>query len=191
MPPSATGGQEPKSVLGGSGVTEIQAYITQILDLACDYSIVLIAIWVPRAENERSDLLSRRSAFAKAEYYLGEGWFRNLDQIWAPHKVDVFSSATNVRVVSGRFMSKFYHPRSDWTDSLSVQWPSEEVIWAHPPLKLVGAAVHQFMNSGSNGTLIIPLWRTAAWWPLIYPRERRGGTAVFIKDVQTLGGLLA
>ena len=83
-------------------------------------------------------------------------------------------------------MSKFYRLRSNWTDSLSIQWPSEEVTWPLP--KLVGAAVHQFINSGSNGTLIIPLWRSAAWWPLIYPRERRGGPGwVFIKDVKALG----
>jgi hypothetical protein len=187
VPATATGGKEPKSVLGGSKVAEIQAYIIKIMDLACDYDIQLVAIWVPRAQNERSDLLSRRSAFAKAEYHLSDTSFAELDRMWGHHTLDVFSLPTNVRVISRRFMSKFYHPGSIWVDSLSVRWPTDDVIWAHPPPRLVGAAIQQFQSSQARGTLIVPLWRAAAWWPLIYPRGRRWGPASFITDVRRLG----
>ena len=109
VPPSATGGKAPRSVLGGSRVDAVQAYIIKILDLACAKNIQLVAIWVPRAENERSDLLSRMSAIAQAEYCLSDRSYARIESQWGPHTLDVFSIYENVRVASGRFMSKFYH----------------------------------------------------------------------------------
>ena len=119
-------------------------YIVKILDLALEQDIELVAIWVPRAENERSDLLSRTSAMARAEYWMSDAAFAAIDNRWGCHSLDMFSIPDNVRVASGRFMSKFYSSTSVWIDSLSVRWPAEEVIWAHPPPCLVGAAIRQF-----------------------------------------------
>ena len=187
VPPSATGGKEPKSVLGGSRVDEIQAYIIKILDLAVERNIELVAIWVPRAENERSDLLSRTSELARAEYWMSDAAFAGIDSRWGCHSLDVFSMPDNVRVTSGRFMSKFYDSKSVWIDSLSVRWPHNEVIWAHPPPRLVGAAIRQFQASGASGTLIVPWWPTAPWWPMIYPRGNRWGPAQFVKEVMRVG----
>jgi len=79
VPPSATGGKEPKSVLGGSRVDDIQSYIIKILDLALERNIELVAIWVPRAENERSDLLSRTSELARAECWMSDTAFARID----------------------------------------------------------------------------------------------------------------
>jgi hypothetical protein len=84
-------------------------------------------------------------------------------------------------------MSKFYHSTSVWIDSLSVRWPAEEVIWAHPPPRLVGAAIRQFQASEASGTLIVPCWQSAPWWPMIYPRGNRWGPAPFIKEVRRVG----
>lgn len=187
VPPSATGGQEPKSVLGGSRVDAIQEYLVKILDLAMERKITLVAIWVPRAANERSDLLSRMSAMARAEYWMTDSTFSSLDERWGPHTLDVFSIQETVRVRSGRFMSKFYHQNAIWIDCLSTTWPSNDVIWAHPPPRLVGEAVQQFQESRSRGTLIIPLWRSTSWWPLIYPRGDTHSPATFIKSVVRLG----
>jgi len=187
VPPSATGGKAPKSVLGGSRVDEIQDYIIKILDLASEKDFQLVAIWVPRALNERSDLLSRLSAMARAEYCLSDACFAQVDRAWGRHSIDVFSVAENVRVESGRFMSKFYHERSVWIDSLSARWPASETIWAHPPPKLVGAAIQQFQASGAAGTLVVPLWRMASWWPILYPRGSRWGPAPFVKQIMRLG----
>jgi len=121
VPPSATGGKEPKSVLGGSRVDDIQTYIIKILDLALERNIELVAIWVPRAENERSDLLSRTSELARAEYWMSDAAFARIDDRWGRHSLDAFSMPENVRVTSGRFMSKFYNSKSTWVDSLSCQ----------------------------------------------------------------------
>ena len=68
-----------------------------------------------------------------------------------------------------------------------MRWPADELIWVHPPPRLVGAAVQQFQSLGADGTLIVPVWRTAAWWPLLYPRGRLFGPAAFISDVLVLG----
>ena len=70
VPERATGGKPAKSVLGGSSIPEIQNLVIDILDLATDHKIQLTPIWIPRAQNERSDLLSRLGRLAHFEYHL-------------------------------------------------------------------------------------------------------------------------
>ena len=118
---------------------------------------------------------------------MSDAVFATIDNRWGPHSLDVFSMPKNVRVASGRFMSKFYHSTSVWIDSLSVRWPADEVIWAHPPPRLVGAAIRQFQSSGASGTLIVPRWQTAPWWPMIYPRGDRWGPAPFVQEIISIG----
>ena len=126
VPPSATGGQAPKSVLGGSRVPDIQNFVIKILDLADMHKIRLVAVWIPRAHNERVDLLSCTSHFALFEYHIKREFFRqlDLDPCWAPqrHSIDMFSADNNVRVQSEKFVSRFHHPRAIWADALSFRW---------------------------------------------------------------------
>ena len=118
---------------------DIQNFVIKILDLADMHKIRLVAVWVPRADNERADLLSRTSHLALFEYHMRREFFRqlDLDPCWAPqrHSIDMFSTDSNVRVQSGKFVSRFYHPRAIWADALSFRWKTspEEMLWVHPP----------------------------------------------------------
>ena len=187
VPYSATGGAEPKSVLGGSRVEEIQEWIIQLLDLAQEHNIGILAQWVPRSENERSDALSRISALEKFEYSINPYWFQKLEAKWGPHSIDAFATNENVTVQSKRFCSRFFNKDAEWTDAFSRRWSPMENVWAHPPPKFIGEAIAHIRLSGCSATLLVPMWKGASWWPILYPSGASSGTAAFISDAYVLG----
>jgi len=191
VPHSATGGQAPKSVLGGSRVPEIQDFVIRILDLAYVHKIRLVAVWIPRAENERADLLSRTTHLAQFEYNLKRLFFRQLDEDprWGRHSTDMFSADHNVSVRSGRFCSRFYHPQAVWADALSFRWTAAlgDMLWVHPPPRTIGAALTHMVFCGCRGTLITPRWQGAPWWPLLFPGGTDAPPAPFVREVIELG----
>ena len=193
VPASATGGQAPKSVLGGSKVPEVQEFVIRIMDLALLHKIRIVAIWIPRAKNERADLLSRTSRLDQFEYNIKRSCFRSLDEdpTWAParHSTDMFSKQENARVRSSRFCSRFFHPQAVWTDALSFRWRTApgEMLWVHPPPRMIGAALTRMTDCGCSGTLISPRWVGASWWPLLYPRGSDNPPAPFVREVRMLG----
>ena len=191
VPHSATGGQAPKSVLGGSRVPEIQDFVIRILDLAYVHKIRLVAVWIPRAENERADLLSKTTHLAQFEYNLKRLFFRQLDEDprWGRHSTDMFSADHNVSVRSGRFCSRLYHPQAVWADALSFRWTAAlgDMLWVHPPPRTIGAALTHMVFCGCRGTLITPRWQGAPWWPLLFPGGTDAPPAPFVREVIELG----
>ena len=85
---------------------------------------------------------------------------------------------------SRRFNSQFYHPRAEWVNCLTTHW-EDELNWVHPPYGNMGAAILHLIYCKANATLIIPEWRGAHWWHLLFPRE--GVKAHFVKEVRHLG----
>jgi hypothetical protein len=187
VPQFATGGNAPKSVLGGSKTEKIQEWVIKLLDLAKENNISILAQWVPRSQNERSDWLSRIHSTEKYEYCIRDSCFRQLDQAWGPHSIDIFSTASNVKVSSGRFCSRYFDSNAEWTDAFSRPWQRHEVIWAHPPPKFIGETISHFIRYKCSGTLFTPMWKGSSWWPLLWPRGSTFGPAPFISDVRVLG----
>lgn len=187
VPYSATGGAEPKSVLGGSRVQEIQEWVIKLLDLAQKLDISILAQWIPRELNTRSDSLSRESSLDRFEYWIKPKYFHQLDKRWGTHSVDIFSVHANVRVNSGRFCSRFFDTRAEWTDAFSKKWSSKENIWAHPPPKFIGESISHLIRCGCAATLLVPMWKSASWWPILYPKGSKSGPAPFISSVLVVG----
>ena len=46
---------------------------------------------------------------------------------------------------------------------------SETNNWLCPPISLIGTVLRFMRLSKARGTLFVPLWRSAYFWPLIYP----------------------
>ena len=90
------------------------------------------------------------------------------------HTIDRFSSDESVRVRSGRYNSRFWRRGMEGCqgiDAFLQDWQGEN-NWVHPPYKLVGRVVQHMRMQGAQGTVVIPWWTRAAWWPLV--REGEG-----------------
>jgi hypothetical protein len=56
-------------------------------------------------------------------------------------------------------------------DTFTVDW-SGETCWLVPPLYLVGYVLLHAEACKARGALVVPLWKLAAFWPLLCPDGR-------------------
>ena len=55
---------------------------------------------------------------------------------------------------------------TEQVDAFTADW-SGEVNWILPPPYLVPKVIQHMRYGGEDGTLIVPLWPSAPWWPLL------------------------
>ena len=83
--------------------------------------------------------------------------------------LDVFAHTSNAKV--GRFFSYGLCPGSEAVDAFSQDW-SDTVAWICPPVSLVIPAVKKLCVTRMSGVLIVPLWRSASFWTILFPDGR-------------------
>ena len=84
---------------------------------------------------------------------------------WPSH-VDCFASFYNTQ--TPRFFSRFWNPGAEAVNAFTVDW-NGEICWWAPPLYLVGKLLSHARECSAVGTLIIPGWRSAPFWPVVCP----------------------
>lgn len=156
-----------EGVYGGSRKADIQELIVCIVMLCVKHHITLDVLWIPREVNTQADYLSKLSEHY--DFKLDIFAFRKLNAAWGPYTIDRFSSSGSVLVESGRFNSKFWQPEDSGCVGIDAFWQSwtGEVNWVHPPYRLLGKVIRHMCACGAVGTLVIPWWEKAAWWPLV------------------------
>ena len=171
----ATDNQAVEAImLKGSMKPDLQQLAVQAFALARSKQIALTVLWVPRTLNLAADELSR--LVDCDDWMLVPEFFALLDTIWGPHHIDRFSShATNQLP---RFNSRFACPNSEGVDCFNFHWRSIH-NWLVPPPRLVPAAVRHLQRCQATGTLVVPYWPSASFWPLLFPR---GAPAPFVQE---------
>jgi hypothetical protein len=195
----ALGGQVPNSTkfLGGSMKDDLQELVIKILDLCSALNLDLQAFWRPRAENARADSISHEFEFDQYDYTLRQGWVQFLENAWGPHDVNRFASGKHNCVVrSGRFNSRFGHGDKgwEWADSLTINWHGC-VNWIHPPYMLIDRVLDHCIACRARGTLIVPDWPSASWWPRLFQGSRSNLTtapreAIGVADSEVVSNVI-
>ena len=103
--------------------------------------------------------------------------YKLLDAKWGPHTVDRFATCYNVQVE--RFNSRYACPGSEAVDAFTVDWSKENNWWCPPPM-LVPRVLRHADRCNAQGTLVVPMWESAHFWPLLYTRTN--GWAPFVLD---------
>ena len=80
--------------------------------------------------------------------------------------MDRFSDDTNKKLPA--FNSKHYCPGTSGVNAFCSDWSGVN-NWLCPPVSLIGSVIQFMKVSKAKGTLIVPLWKSAYFWPLIYP----------------------
>ena len=160
----------------GSSKSHLQALAMDIFNLCLANSIVLEAQWIPRSLNERADLLSR--FIDKDDWSINPSVFRLVDAKWGPHSIDRFSSYYNAQLP--RFNSKFASPGCSGVDALAQDWRDEN-NWVCPPVGAIVPSVRALSSCSGYGTLIVPQWPSAYFWPFL--RESSSQFKSFVTGV--------
>lgn len=146
----------------GSSSKLIHDEVIAIYKLCRQNAIRLYPEWVPRKHNIEADYLSRQTD--QDDYMLNPLHFAALDILWGPHTVDRFASF-NTRQIP-RFCSRWLSPCTETVDAFTVSWKGEN-NWMFPPPFLIGKVISHLCTNEEDGTLIVPLWSSAPWWPLL------------------------
>ena len=148
----------------GSCKKHLHDIALEILKFCLQKNIKLIPQWVPREQNQLADYLSKIND--TDNWGIDSITFSNLNKKYGPFTVDRFADDINKRVVT--FNSKFYCPGTSAVDAFTENWQNEN-NWICPPVKLIGSVFKHMEICKCKGTVLLPLWESAFFWPLIYP----------------------
>ena len=165
----------PAALDHGSGKVNMQATAVKVFNLCKAMHASLHVSWVPRAQNTEADSYSK-SADSLCRS-LNPLWFRVLDRKvgWGPFTIDRFADHANRQRGAGGplpFNSLYACPGCAGVDAFTQEWGEGSVNWCHPPARLVGR-VWRFMQEQAvqRAVLLLPVWPSAVWWPLVIPMQ--------------------
>ena len=163
----------------GSRKPDLQAEALAIFSISLSRHIHIEPEWIPRKDNELADYLSR--IVDCDDWSLSRATFRELDEVWGPHTIDRFASHYNTQLP--RFNSRFWNPGSEAVDAFTTNW-SDDNNWLCPPVYLVPRVIQHARKCKARGTLVVPEWPSAPFWPILFPEE--GKFAAFVMLVRVL-----
>ena len=163
----------------GSSKVHLQLVATSIFDFCFSNGINLKAQWIPKLQKERAELLCR--FVDKDHRCVNPSVFRLLDAKWGPHTFDRFATYYNAQLP--RFKSKFASPGCSGVDALAQDWSADN-NWMCPTVSPNINSVRHLMSCSGRGTLIIPEWPYAYFWPFL--REGSSRFSSFVTKVFVL-----
>ena len=66
-----------------------------------------------------------------------------------------------------KYNSRWWVPGTEGVNSLDQYWGSPEVNWAVPPPRLIPSVLEKFQNDNAVGTVVIPEWPSATFYPIL------------------------
>jgi hypothetical protein len=149
-------------ISNGSKVPELQCLTFDIHQVCVSRAISLDVQWIPRDLNFRADEVSRITDYD--DYSIHDDIFLDLDAMWGPHNFDRFACHYNTKLPL--FNTKFFQPGSNGVNAFSQDW-SHYNNWLCPPVYLTSKVINHLRICHAKGTLIVPQWKSAHFWPLL------------------------
>lgn len=159
----------------GSRVPELQLEAVAVYKLCRELNIRLSVEWLSRDDNVEADELSRIED--TNDYMLDPNCFKLIDKRWGPHTIDRFASIKTRQLE--RYCSLFRNPGCEGVNAFTLDW-AQENNWIFPPPVLVPRVIRHMSVGKEDGTLIVPQWSSAVWWPLLI--NKAGSWNSFIKN---------
>ena len=149
----------------GSMKPRCHAVAVRVWGLVHSFGIALSCIWMPRTSTEImvADDLSKN--FDSSEYKLSRDDFSVLCQKFGPFCLDLFASPTSF--LFKPFCSRFLCKDAVAVDAFTIDWGSLTNGFFHPPVEVVTRVLKHAQFVKAKGVLIVPVWESADFWPVI------------------------
>ncbi|VDI48143.1 Hypothetical predicted protein [Mytilus galloprovincialis] len=148
----------------GSTKSVLQKLALDIFSTCIKHNVNIDMVWIPRTENERADYLSR--IIDSDDWAISEFVFQIVESLWGPHEVDWFASDDNFKLHV--FYSRFWNVNSSGVDAFTVDWRGINGLFV-PPVSLIPRVLMYMRQCKAVGTLILPYWPSASFWPMLCP----------------------
>ena len=153
-----------KIVEVGSMKLGLHKMARRIFDICIRSGIHLQVKWIPRTSNQRADYISR--LIDTDDWQITDDFFLFLDGLWGPHIVDCFANYYNHKLP--KYFYRFWNPNNSGVDFfLSVSSRRKLLLIVVPPVGIIPRILHYLKSQQAVGTLVVPLWPSAHFSPLI------------------------
>lgn len=159
----------------GSRIPELQTIAVDIFNICFINDIMIETQWIPRADNRIADVLIK--TIKLDDWQLSPHLFDMLHRAWGPFTIDRFAASYNTQLQ--RFNSRFWCPEAEAVDAFTQNW-SNETNWLCPPVSLIIPIIRHMSVCKAKGTLIVPRWPSAIFWPVL--KTEPGKFAPFVKE---------
>ena len=149
----------------GSMNFNLHKLASDIFSFCFKFGIELDIEWVPRSLHEKADYLSKIVDYD--DWELVPEFFRQLDELWGPFTVDCFATCYNRKVP--KYFSRFWNPGTAGVDAFFQDWQHENCLVV-PPVVLLSKVLIFMFRCNARGTLVVPYWPSAPFWPLLVHR---------------------
>jgi hypothetical protein len=158
----------PIILRNGSKKPELQNISVEIDNLCRTQHMSVTSQWVPRAENNYADMLSKITDCD--DWGIKQWVFDFLDQKWGKHLYDRFANDYNTKCAL--FNSRAWCKGTSGIDSFSQSWQDVN-NWLTPPPKLIPKCIAKILSDSAIGTLLVPAWFSSPFWPMLFPDGHR------------------
>ena len=159
----------------GSMVSVLHDLITLLHEAYEKYEVRVYPEWISRTKNTLADRISK--LIDNSNWSVNRDIFMYFDKNWGPYSCDRFADNSNTKCRV--FNSKYRCPGTSGVDCFKYDWGKDN-NWLVPPIELIGATLSHMKSCSAKGTLVVPKWTSAYFWPLI--SEANGVFKPFIKD---------
>ena len=157
----------------GSMQHELQQISLDLYSVCSRHNISMEIEWIPRTENDRADFISR--LIDHDDWGVSEALFRWVDAWWGPHEVDWFASTHNAMLPV--FYTRYWSPGSAGIDAFTENWRGKKG-WFVPPICLIARVLKHMEKCCCFGTIVVPYWPSASFWPILCSEGGHFGRAV-------------
>ena len=133
-----------------------------IFHMCISNNIVLEMEWIPRDDNSYADYLSK--VFDFDDWGVCKHVCDYFNLLWGPYTCDRLADNSNRKVTI--FNWKYFTPESSEVDAFAYDW-SGHINLLVPPIHLVSRCLIHMQLCKAKGTLVIPKWKLALFWPML------------------------
>ena len=137
--------------------------------------------WIPRESNQQADFISH--IIDHDDWSVHPSIFENLDKTGGQHTVNRFASFFNTQLP--RFHTRYWNLGSVAMDAFTCDWQGENNRWC-PLVYLVPRVLRHTQATRANGTLLVPRWPSAAFWPMLFTRYSESRLANNVKATRVI-----
>jgi hypothetical protein len=146
----------------GSMKIDLQEIALNIFSYCLKNSIILDVEWIPREKNEKADYLSK--IIDKDDWGISRHILHMIENKWGILEVDWFASSHNNKLPT--FYSQFWNETCSGVDAFAEFWGKKMGLFV-PPVIILARVIKKMQLDKANGVLIVPLWESANFWPLL------------------------
>jgi len=150
---------------GGGRTKDLTLVAREVWQFLRERSCTLSAAYHPGSINVLADNLSRREKDTN-DWCLHPDLFRLLETRWGPFDTDLFATRNNCQLP--RYFSRYPDPQATAVDAFAQDWGPLKA-YGNPPFILMGRVLQQVALQKASVVLVVPEWRSAPWWPLLFP----------------------